>query len=398
MEQTEIKDQVNDLKNEVTELRRHFHQFPELGFQEFQTADYIEKYLQDLGIETKRITETAVIGLLKGQSSGPTLMLRADMDALPVHEETSADYQSKHEGVMHACGHDGHVAMLLVAAKILSQSQEQIAGSIKFVFQPNEEGDTGGAKLLIEKGVLKDPDVDAGMGIHLMSGMKTGEIGISGGPVMADAHIFKLTIIGAGGHTAVAQKSIDPVVTAANIIQSTQIVQTREINVLKPTSIIFSKINAGSAPNIIPEKIEMEGTIRCLYDSLAAENENPCLKFERIVKSICEAHRATYELTLEYSNAAVVNDHQLAESMRKCAEKTVKHADDIVNHVTMIGEDFGDFGKLIPIAFYFIGVGNTEKETEYPHHHAKFDIDEDALPLGVEMHVRGALSYLRKEA
>ena len=319
-------------------------------------------------------------------------MLRADMDALPIQEESDVPYKSIYDGKMHACGHDGHMAMLLIAARILSRYKDKIEGDIKFLFQPNEENMCAG--LLIEKGVLDNPRVDAACGIHLMTPIETGKIGIESGPVMAGMHVFKLTIIGKGGHTGFPQDSIDPIIIAANIIQTVQIIQTREIDALNPTLIVFGKIQAGTMSNIIPDKVEMEGTIRYLYDIDENGVINPCESFERIVRHICSSHRANYKIEYPYSHPAVINDLKMVKIVKDEAKKVVKKREHIMPYVTMIGEDYGEYAKKVPSAFYFIGAGNKEKHTDYPHHHPRFDIDEDALSTGVEMHVRTALSYL----
>jgi amidohydrolase len=364
---------------------------PELGFEEYRTAEVIETYLGALGIETKRMANTGVVGVLNGTRAGKTLMLRADMDALPIKERASVPYASVHEGRMHACGHDGHMAILLVAAKILSEHRDKIFGNIKFVFQPNEEGSDSGAAMLIKEGVLKNPDVDAAMGLHLMSALETGQVAITQGCVMADVVTFNLQIKGVGGHTALPHQSVDPVMVAANIILNAQMIQTRQIDVLKPTSIVFGKIEAGTGPNIIPEQAELQGTIRCLYNS--KEPETPCQKFEKTVQHICSIHGARYVVDFVHSAAAVINEPQLYPVVKTAAKKSVVTKGSIVDHTTMIAEDFGYFGHHVPCFFYFIGTGNKKIRTDYPHHHPEFNIDEDALETGVEMQVRSAIAF-----
>ncbi len=388
----QIKEQIRSLEDELRQIRRDFHQNPELGCEEYRTAEKIYEYLKTSEMAVKRITETGIVGLIEGQAKGRTLMLRADMDALPVEEMTALPYKSRNPGKMHACGHDGHCAMLLVAGKILSKMRDRIQGNIKLVFQPNEENMF--AKHLIDKGVLDTPKVDAAVGIHLMTALQTGQIGIQAGPVMAGMHVFKLTVCGRGGHTGFPQDSIDPILTAAAIIQAVQSIQTREINVLKPTLIVFGRISAGTMSNIIPEKVVLEGTIRYLYDLDDADTANPCERFEQIVNSICRAHRASYEIEYAYHHPAVINDSGMVKIVSDEAQKLVKEKEHIIPYVTMIGEDFCEYAKKVPSAFYFLGAGNKKKQTDYPHHHPRFDFDEDALPIGVEMHIRTALSYL----
>jgi amidohydrolase len=388
----EVREQVRRLNAELIELRRDFHQHPEVGLEEFRTSGIVSDYLLQLGMAVSRPTETGVVGLLKGKQTGRTLMLRADMDALPIQEENNVAYKSINDGKMHACGHDGHTAMLLIAAKILSGYKHKIRGNIKFLFQPNEEN--MGAGLLIEKGVLANPRVDAACGIHLMAPLQTGKIGISSGPVMAGMHAFKLILRGKGGHTGFPQESVDPIITAASIIQAVQVIQSREIDVLKPTLIVFGKISGGTIYNVIPDKIEIEGSIRYLYDIQSDSKEQPLGRFERIVKNICDAHRIKYDVEYAYSHPAVINDTKMTNFVSVTAEKVVESKDSIMPFVTMIGEDFCEFANRVPSAFYFIGSGNKEKGTDHPHHHSCFNIDEDALAIGVEMHVRTALSIL----
>jgi amidohydrolase len=389
----DIKADVDKLKNELIELRRDFHRHPELGLEEHRTADKIESYLKPLGCGLSRIGKTGVVGLLKGSQPGRTLMLRADMDALPVQEMTAVSYKSVHEGKMHACGHDGHMAMLLVAAKILCEHRDRLKGNIKFLFQPNEENMHAG--LLIEKGVLENPTVDAAFGTHLMTPLETGKIGVASGAVMAGMHTFKLVIKGKGGHTGFPQESIDPIITATNVVQTTQIIQSREIDAFKPTVIVFGRIEGGAASNVIPEQVELEGTIRYLYDADAEGENHPCKKFERIVRHVCETHRASYDIKYPYSHPAVINDPDMTHFANQAAAEVTDTKDSIVPYVTMVGEDFCEFANRVPAAFYFIGAGNSDKAADYPHHHACFNIDEDALPIGVEMHVRTALAFLR---
>ena len=250
------------------------------------------------------------------------------------------------------------------------------------------------AGLLVEKGVLENPTVDAAFGIHLMTPLETGKIGVASGAVMAGMHTFKLVIKGKGGHTGFPQESIDPIIAAANLVQTTQIIQSREIDAFKPTVIVFGRIEGGTTSNVIPEQVELEGTIRYLYDAAAAGEDHPCKKFERIVKHVCEAHRTQYEVGYPYNHPAVINDSEMIQLVRTAAEKVVDAEDRIVPFVTMVGEDFCEFANRVPSAFYFIGAGNKDKDADYPHHHTCFNIDEAALSIGLEMHVRSALAFL----
>ena len=391
-----IKEKINELNDELINLRRDFHKHPELGFEEFRTAEIVADYLRNCGIEvTENVAKTGVVGLLKGDKPGKTLMLRADMDALPIQEKNEVEYKSVNEGVMHACGHDGHTAMLLVAAKILSQNTDKLHGNVKFVFQPNEE--SAGARQMIDEGVLENPKVDGAFGIHLWSPIESGKIAISHGAVMGGLYEFELKITGQGGHTSAPHTAIDPIVTASNIIQSVQTIQTREIDPLKPTLIMFGQINGGTATNIIPEEVVLRGTIRYLYRDKPDGAERPTERFERIIDNVCKSHRAKYELEYIVESPPVYNNEEMVQYAYETAQEVLGGPENIVDYTNLAGEDFGEFSDEVPSTFYFIGIRNEEKETDFDHHHPRFNIDEDTLAYGVEMHVRSALNYLSNE-
>lgn len=391
----DIKELVKEHNDELIELRRDFHKHPELGFKEFRTSKKVASYLKGLGLEvTENVAETGVIGLLEGDNPGKTLMLRADMDALPITEQNDVEYKSQNEGVMHACAHDGHTSMLMIAAKILSKHKDKINGNIKFVFQPNEEGEA--ARRMIEEGVLENPKVDGAFGIHLWSPIESGKIAISHGAVMGGLYEFELKIKGQGGHTSAPHDAIDPIIVASNVIQSVQSIQTREIDPLKPTLIMFGQINGGTATNIIPEEVMLRGTIRYLYRDNPGGNERPKERFERIIKNVCDSHRADYEIEYIVESPPVYNNEEMVELAYESAQEVMENKSDIVDYTNLAGEDFGEFSDEVPSTFYFIGIGNKEKGTHFAHHHPKFNIDEDSLSLGVEMHVRSALNYLSK--
>ena len=391
----DIKALVKEHNNELIELRRDLHKHPELGFKEFRTSKKVASYLKGLGLEVEEnVAETGVVGILKGDNPGKTLMLRADMDALPIKEQNDLEYKSQNEGVMHACGHDGHTSMLMVAAKILSKHKDKINGNIKFVFQPNEEGEA--ARRMIEEGVLENPKVDGSFGIHLWSPIESGKIAISHGAVMGGLYEFELKIKGQGGHTSAPHDAIDPIIVASNIIQNVQSIQTREIDPLKPTLIMFGQINGGTATNIIPEEVMLRGTIRYLYRDNPGGNERPKKRFERIIKNVCDSHRAKYELDYIVESPPVYNNEDMVELAFESAQEVLENKSDIIDYTNLAGEDFGEFSDEVPSTFYFIGTGNEKKGTNFAHHHPKFNIDEDTLSLGVEMHVRSSLNYLSK--
>lgn len=389
-----ISSDIAKYKDEVIEIRRDFHRHPELGLAEHRTSEKVADYLQSSGLMVNRLNRTGVVGLLEGDHSGPTLLMRADMDALPIQEENDVPYKSINPGVMHACGHDAHTAMLMVAAKILSNYKKQLKGNIKFVFEPNEEN--VGALAMIEEGVMQNPSVDACLGLHIWTPLQSGRIGITEGPVMAGMVHFDLVVKGRGGHTATPKSAIDPIIAAANVIQGVQIIQTREIDVLKePTIIMFGKIEGGTASNVIPDSVSLSGTMRYMFEGEEKSDDNPKKRFERVVSQICEAHRAAYALSYLYGHPTLVNHREMARLVQSVVSEELNPAPEIVSFVSMAGEDFSEFAARVPGAFYFLGAGNPAKKAHFPHHHPKFNIDEDVLSVGVEMHVRAALSFFK---
>jgi len=388
----EISKRVAEHNEELIDLRRDFHRHPELGLEEYRTSEKVSSYLKGCRLAVSCLNQTGVVGLLRGDRPGPTLLIRADMDALPIQEENDIPYKSENEGVMHACGHDAHTAMLLVAANILSDLKPRLKGNIKFVFEPNEEN--VGALAMIEGGLLENPKVDACLGLHIWTPLQTGQIGITEGPVMAGMEHFKLVVKGRGGHTATPQSAIDPILAAAAVIQGVQIIQTREIDALKePTIIMFGKIEGGTASNVIPDSVTLSGTMRYLFEGDEESEEGPKKRLERVVSNICAAHRAEYELSFLYGHPTLVNHRAMTELVRSVAAQELDPRPEIVSFVSLAGEDFSEFAARAPSAFYFLGAGNPSKGTHFPHHHPRFNIDEDVLNTGVEMHVRGALAF-----
>ena len=388
----EIKKLVKEHEKELIELRRKIHKNPELGYEEYETSNLIFNYLKNLDIKVSRICETGIVGILKGKKEGKTIMLRADIDALPVNEENKVNYKSKNKGKMHACGHDAHAAMLLIAAKILTKYKDEITGNIKFLFQPNEENSA--ALDIINANILENPKVDVASAVHIWSQLDSGKIGISNGAVMAALEEFTITVYGKGGHTGSPHVSIDPIIALANIITSVQQIQTRELDPREATVIMFGKIEAGTANNIIPEKAILEGTIRFLYEDEEGGKKRLKKLFNRIVNGVCSTSNTKCEIEYKNANPAVINNSYMVDLARSSAKKTLDDEGNLVEYSYIAGEDFAEFSKLVPSVFYFLGSKNKKKETDYPHHHPKFNIDEDVLKLGVEMHIRNALTYL----
>ncbi len=387
-----LKQAVTSITEEVINLRRDFHAYPELGFEEYRTAEKIETYLRELGLETKRMAKTGVVGLIEGKSPRPVLMLRADMDALPVDEANdNLPYCSTYPGVMHACGHDAHMAMLLGAAKLLNNMRDDLEGSIKLAFQPNEE--VAGALSMIEEGVLDDPPVDAVMGLHVWTPLESGKLGISPGAIMGGLEIFTITVQGKGGHTGYPETAVDPMIAAADIIQSAQRIQTREISLLKPTAIMFGRITGGTKANIIPDTVTLEGSVRTLYPDY--EQENPMERLKQLAEKVCAVHGCSCIVDWYRENIPLVNDPALARLASNVACE-ISGSEALVSDLAcMPGEDFSEFSARVPGVFIFLGSGNKGKSCDYPHHNPRFNIDEDTLPLGVEMLVRFTLKFFQ---
>lgn len=390
----DISEFIKESREEVIRLRRDFHAYPELGMDEHRTGKIVADYLSTCGLKVCRLNSTGVVGLLRGEEKGPTLLMRADMDALPIQEENETTYKSTIDGVMHACGHDAHTAILMVAAKYLSQKKSELKGNIKFVFEPNEEN--AGALGMIEEGVLENPKVDACVGLHIWSPLESGKIGVKSGPVMAGMQHFKITITGKGGHTATPQSAIDPILVSAAVIQAVQTIQTRELDVLnEPAVIMFGSISGGSAANIIPDSVTMHGTIRYLYNGDDNSEDSPLSRLRRIVKGVCQTYRADHTLEFPYGHPTLVNDASFTEFFTSQVVELMSPKLDVEPLVTLAGEDFSEFASRVPGIFYFLGAGKTGVEN-FPHHHPRFDIDEDMLEVGVELHVRTALEYFKK--
>lgn len=384
-----IKDEIKSLNSELIELRRDFHLHPELGLHEVRTSGIVEKYLKDLGLEVRRCTETGVIGVLRGKGEGKTVMLRCDIDALPVEEKTGLEFASQNKGVMHACGHDGHTSMMLIAAKILAAHKDKINGNIVFLFQPNEE--EAGAEEMIKHGALENPKPDAVCGLHIWSYVPTGKIGIVYGPIMASSYYFKIKITGRGGHGGSPHLVISPIDAAGHVLSAINSFHTYEQNSLKPTVISVGKIHAGQKEIVIPDELEMEGSIRCLHD----DDEQVRNRFKELVEATCKAHRCECEIEFVCGNTLLNNDDTMTKLVIDTAEKVVGKENIQMKDVSvMLGDDFAEFSRRVPGVYYFLGTGNPEKKTNYDHHNCRFNIDEDSLPIGVEMHVRNALAYL----
>lgn len=388
----DIKKSAFELKDKLIEMRRHFHQYPEIAFEEVKTSEYIADTLSKLDIEVKTgVAKTGVVGILKGDGD-KTIGLRADMDALPVTEQNEVEYKSKNEGRMHACGHDSHMSMLLGAATILSQMKEQLKGNVKFIFQPSEESIPGGAKIMIEEGVLESPKVDAIFGMHVDPTIKTGKIGYKSGPFMAFSSEFSIVVKGKGGHAAVPQASIDPIVMASDIIQELQKIVSRWTSPIEPIVLTIGSIHSGTAFNIIPETAEMQGTTRVVNMELAKKVPQ---KIETILKKITEIYGGSYKFDFQPGYPALINDRQFTNFVSSVIENLFGEENALeLEEPLMGGEDFAYYLQKVPGTFLRLGSANDEKESTYPWHHPRFNIDEDILPIGTSLFAACSLEYL----
>jgi amidohydrolase len=388
-----IRTAIRDLAPRVVEWRRQIHQFPELGFKEQLTAEFISRCLSEWGIEHQTgVAKTGVVAVVSGSQPGPVLGIRADMDALPIQEENQVPYRSCHDGVMHACGHDGHVAIALGTAYYLSQHRDSFAGTVKFIFQPAEEG-PGGAKPMIEAGALKNPDVDAMIGLHLWNNLPLGTVGVRTGALMAASELFQCTIHGKGGHGAIPHQTIDSLVVGAQIVTALQTIVSRNIDPTKSAVVTVGRFHAGTAQNVIADTAHFGGTVR--YFDPAYSNLFP-ERIEQIIAGICQSHGATYSLEYDALYPPVINDPDITELVRSVAlEVTETPAGVVPDCHTMGGEDMSFFLQEVPGCYFFLGSANPDKALAYPHHHPRFDFDETALPVGVEMFVRCVEAYGR---
>jgi amidohydrolase len=388
-----IDQDISNLTKEMIALRRDFHKHPELGFTEKRTAGIIARYLENLGLEVHEgIGTTGVVGLLAGAKPGKTLMLRSDMDALPIHEKNEVDYKSVNTGVMHACGHDGHMAILLTTAKVLSRMRDSLSGRIKFVFQPAEES-LGGARAMIADGVLDDPKVDAAFGLHLISMLPLGYIGWKYGPIMASMDSFTITIKGKGGHSAMPEGGVDAILISSQVISTLQSLVTKDISPLSPVVIHVGTIKGGDAPNVIADEVVLEGTVRTLdmnVQKLVPE------RMKRILAGNTLSMGGSYELDYKSGYPTTVNNPEMTDLVRNAAGLVVEEDRVIGVPPTMASEDMSFYLQKVPGSYFYVGAGNSEKGFVHPHHNSLFDFDEQALEIGAKTLVHLAVSYLER--
>ncbi|MGE7766152.1 M20 family metallopeptidase [Peribacillus sp. NPDC096540] len=385
-----IHDLIEAIKDEVIGWRRYLHKYPELSFQEEKTAQFVYETLQTFGdLEISRPTKTSIMARLIGQQPGKVIALRADMDALPIEEENNFEFVSRYPGVMHGCGHDGHTAMLLGVAKILTQLKDQIKGEVRFLFQHAEELPPGGAQEMVEAGVLDG--VDMIIGAHLSSNLPLGKIGLSYGPAMAGADTFKITVVGKGGHASQPELAIDPITIGTQVVSNLQHIVSRYQDAQETLVISVTQFHGGSAINVIPSKVTIGGSVRSFNLGI---RENIPNFIKRILKGITEAHGATYEFDYQFGYAPTINDEEITRLMDETVcELFGEESREIIKPI-MASEDFSAYQKVVPGSYIQIGAGNEEKGIIYPHHHPRFAIDEDALEIGVELFVQSSFRLL----
>lgn len=376
---------------ETVSLRRFFHQYPELSFQEEKTPAKISEYLNDLGIKTRTMVGgRGVVGIIQGEQPGKTVAIRADFDALPIQDEKQVSYRSKVPGVMHACGHDAHTALLLSVAKAFQTYRGHIKGNIVLIHQFAEEVPPGGALPMIEDGCLDG--VDAIFGTHLWTPIPVGKIAIRKGPIMAAADNFTAVIKGKGGHGGQPHETIDPILIAANYLQLLQQIPSRSINPVESAVISVGSFHAGETFNVIPDQAVIKGTVR----TFKPEIQNLIIEqMETLLRTLCLAKKADYEFHYEKGYPPVVNHSKETELAAACAKKVVGIENVFETDPLMVGEDFSYYLQKVPGTFFLTGAGNPEKLASFPHHHAKFDIDERAMLYAAKVLAAAAIQYLQ---
>ena len=379
-------------------LRRDFHTHPELGFTEIRTGGIVARELEALGLEvTKGIGKTGVVGLLEGCKPGPTLLLRFDMDALPITEDTNAEYASQTPGIMHACGHDGHTAIGLTVAKLLQAQRNELAGSVKFCFQPSEEGfngeEVGGAEMMMRDGVLDGPKVDKTLSLHLWNEQPLGWIHVAQGPVMAGAEQFTIKLTGKGGHGAMPHVTIDPIAAAAQIITALQSIVSRNVAPLQAAVVSVTQVHSGTAFNVIPQEAELTGTIRSFDLSI---RKIVLERFEQIIRGIAESMQCKAEIETVRVTPALINNDAVAMIVQETARRVLPDSElNTSPYLTMGAEDMAFMQEKVDGCYFFIGSNNKERHLDYGHHHPKFDFDEEALTYGAALMAAAAADILK---
>ncbi|AEC52282.1 amino acid amidohydrolase [Pyrococcus sp. NA2] len=375
-------EEAERIKDEIIAWRRDFHMHPELGFEEERTSKIVEEHLKEWGYKVKRIGTGIVAEIGEGER---TVALRADMDALPIQEENDVPYKSKIPGKMHACGHDAHTAMLLGAAKIIANHADELSNKVRLIFQPAEEVGEGALKIIEGGGI---DGVDAIFGIHVWAELESGVIGIREGPFLAGVGKFYAKVIGKGGHGAAPHLSIDPIPAVADIVLALQRIVAREVDPLENAVVTVGRINGGTAFNVIPQYVELEGTFRFFTEELGKFLES---RIKEIIENVAKAHKCTTEVGTKILDPPTINDARMAEFVENVARSLNLRVGEV--RKTLGGEDFAFYLQKVPGAFIALGIRNEKKGIVYPHHHPKFDVDEDVLHLGTALEVAIAFNF-----
>jgi len=383
---------ANELFDYTQNLRRDLHMHPELGFQEVRTASIVANELRELGLDISTgIAKTGVIAILDSGKPGPIALLRFDMDALPIQEETGASYASQNSGVMHACGHDGHIAVGLTVARILNAYRDHLSGTIKFVFQPAEEG-LGGAAMMVAEGVLENPRPNFCLTMHVWNDKPFGWLGISPGPIMAASETFHVLLTGKGGHGASPNLTIDPVLACAQIITALQSIVARNVPPLKTAVVSVTSVHSGEAFNVIPSQAEFKGTIRTFDPEVRSHVLN---RFNEIVYGVANAMGCNVEIKTKSITPAVTNDAKITNLVQEIAKKLLPDFDIENNATTMGSEDMAYMMQEIPGCYIFVGSANAEKSLDAPHHNPRFDFDERAMLNGAALMAKATVDILK---
>ncbi len=390
----DFKAQAEAMRDELIARRRDLHAHPELAFEEIRTAGIVARELTNLGLEVQTgVGKTGVVGILEGAHEGPTVLVRADMDALPIQEENDVEYASTIPGKMHACGHDGHTTIGLAVAKLLAPYRDEMIGRVKFVFQPAEEVGRG-AKAMVDDGVLTAPAPDVSVGLHLWNSMPVGTLGVAEGPMMAGASTFTIKVRGKGSHAASPQQGIDPVVCAAQLVMAFQTIPSRNIDPLETVVLSVTTIKAGDAYNVIPQVAELRGTVRSFKTEI---RDQVFERMQEIAENLCRAMRCTVEFEFQNLTIPVINDVGVTEKLRAAFLPIVGEEGMDTTVRTMGAEDVSAFMDDIPGMYFFVGAQDQTADAYYGHHHPRFSIDEDALALSVALLATAVASYVLPE-
>ena len=383
--------EADTLTNQLVAWRRDFHQHPELAFEEHRTSTTVARCLANLGYELRTgIAVTGVIGLLECGRPGPTVMLRADMDALPIQEKSNAPYASQRSGVMHACGHDGHIALVLGAATLLARHAPELPGRVAILFQPAEEGG-GGAKRVVEDGGLSDPRPDGLFGLHLWNPIPMGRVSAQAGALMAAADLLRISIIGRGGHGALPHEAVDAVAVTGQLLSALQTIVSRNVDPQETAVLTIGTVHGGTSFNVIAETVDLEGTIRTFSQQV---RESVLARLRVLMDGVTAGMGAHYTWSVESVAPAVNNDPGMAEVARAAALEVVGNTGVIWHAPLMVSEDFGEYQRHVPACLLLLGSGSAELGLNAPHHNPRFDFDEQALPIGAALLASVAARFL----